>query len=1005
MKNALLIYFFILCFGLHAAAQEPAYLHYDVADGLPSSLVYCALQDSKGFMWLGTDKGLVRFDGSRFKVFGIKDGLPDLEVLSLFEDMEGRIWMSCLQNKPVFLLNGEIHTAENDPMLSKMNMTSGVYSFFIDEDETLWIAGDPYKFCKVKKQTTTCFDVPKTLKNGTPFGRPYGPSIRLFHKVEGTVLGLGNEAILFFDQEGRYAEKIILLKDYVQGELAFNDVFAVGNKLIFSYQNRLVVVEIGNCEITSLSELKDSHFGRVRIDKDGKTAWVCSQADGVQGMQFTGSTMTQTAHLLPGKRTTDVIKDKEGGYWLGTFNEGIYYLPKNAPTTYTKANSPHLFSDDIFSLSSYKDGTLLLGDDAGILYEVKDGVWRFNDFDQSMGRNRILQIIPMGEADWIAVTDRGLFSKTSGRINVFKGDGAPKSLIINGDEMWLGTSNFLSYKHARVDTSQRVEMHRTTTLCLDKQGNLWSGGFGGLMSQATGFKSAGTGFSRLLSGRISDIKNTSGNQGIWVASPAFGLLKLDIDKGKVKRVEVINDSLTIPIENINTIFQGQDDRVWLATNSGVYSVNGKYDVSKFVERNGLVSDNVNAVYVIGDTLFAATTAGLSVIPLSNGAKDILDFKSLFSEVGYSLDSKNKTIDLLNALDTGHEITLPAKMTLLEVHMTGLTFNHRNNLSFEFKIGHHFLPVGLLTWENFFLSLRDLGTNEPNTIILQDYKYSFGANTPPGKYHLSTTAILPNGERSKHSDSLSLIVKPFWWQVLWVHLALASLVAYGISRLVKDREKLLKIQNVNSELQLQAIRAQMNPHFVGNSINAIQQFFYPPDPVKASEYISIFSDLLRRTMYFSETDFITFAEELAYVNDYLKMINLRFGNRFSYEITGVETISEDTIFPSMLLQPILENATIHGLASIGPSMLSICFHKKDGRINCTVTDNGVGIEVSRDRKAKAGGTNRISKGIQLLERKVETLNQLYQKDIKIEMLDLGKLGGDSHGTQATISYSL
>jgi ligand-binding sensor domain-containing protein len=77
LKKALLIYYSILCIAIAAYSKEPAYLHYGVGDGLPSAMVYCAFQDSKGFIWFGTANGLVRFDGTRFKVIGIKDGLPD----------------------------------------------------------------------------------------------------------------------------------------------------------------------------------------------------------------------------------------------------------------------------------------------------------------------------------------------------------------------------------------------------------------------------------------------------------------------------------------------------------------------------------------------------------------------------------------------------------------------------------------------------------------------------------------------------------------------------------------------------------------------------------------------------------------------------------------------------------------------------------------------------------------------------------------------------------------
>lgn len=84
---------FLLCVLVNftLTAQSPSYAHYGVREGLPSNVVYCAVQDHRGFMWFGTDKGLVRFDGNRFQVFDIKDGLPDSEVIGLFEDSQRRL--------------------------------------------------------------------------------------------------------------------------------------------------------------------------------------------------------------------------------------------------------------------------------------------------------------------------------------------------------------------------------------------------------------------------------------------------------------------------------------------------------------------------------------------------------------------------------------------------------------------------------------------------------------------------------------------------------------------------------------------------------------------------------------------------------------------------------------------------------------------------------------------------------------------------------------------------
>jgi ligand-binding sensor domain-containing protein len=991
-----------LAFCLNIAAQEPAYLHYDVSDGLPSSLVYCVLQDSKGLMWFGTDKGLARFDGSRFKVYGIKDGLPDLEVLGLFEDDYGRIWMSCIQNKPAYLLDGQVFTAENDSMLAKISMVSGTYTFFKDKDKSVWIAGDPYQYCRIADQEVFCFETPKKMKDGSPFSKGYGPSIRYFNRIGDHIFAFGNESILVFDKDGK-VEAFIIMKDFIDGKLEYNDVLVAGNKILYSFQDRIVLLEIEEKQVKKVVERKGNHFNSLKNGNWGEM-WVCSQSDGVLSFSENLTDLNDYTHLITGKRVTDLLIDREDSYWFCTYNDGVYILPKNVSVTYNNANYPQLKSNNIVSLAKTKNGTVLAGDDGGYLYEIKGQKWETHKVGPPAGLNRVLQIMPYSEEDWIAVCDRGIFFRNGERLRIFDSQGAPKSFSTKNDEMWLGTSNFLAYKPPGTDTIQRIGLRRTTTLCLDQEGILWAGGYGGLMSSLTGFQEPIDKSSKVLTGRINDIEPANANK-IYIATPSYGLIKLYTEKGKILKMEIANDSLKIPIENVvSVLYDKENDKVWLATNSGVYSINKNHETKKYDTRNGLASNNINAILVTSDTLYVGTTAGLSVLPLNNREKSNNEFMSLFSEVRYFQDQKLVSIDLLTGTSTDNQVTLPADLTLLEVFLTGLTYNYRNNLSFEYSVQHQLLPIWQMTWENLFNSLASLFKGEYETTTINDYKYAYGANTSPGKFKLSVTAILPTGERSSMPDHLRLVVQPHWWQIIWLHLALAAILGYVIWRLVKDRERLLKIQSVNSELQLQAIRAQMNPHFVGNSINAIQQFFYPPDPVKASEYISIFSDLLRRTMHFSETDFIPFEEELSYIKDYLEMIQLRFGGRFSYSIIGAEEIPQKILFPSMLLQPILENATIHGLAPSGSSNLDIHFSFSEGRLECSVTDNGVGILASRERKAALGGPKRISKGILLLEKKVETLNVLHRSNINLQIVDLAKSGTSLHGTQVTLSFS-
>jgi LytS/YehU family sensor histidine kinase len=129
--------------------------------------------------------------------------------------------------------------------------------------------------------------------------------------------------------------------------------------------------------------------------------------------------------------------------------------------------------------------------------------------------------------------------------------------------------------------------------------------------------------------------------------------------------------------------------------------------------------------------------------------------------------------------------------------------------------------------------------------------------------------------------------------------------------------------------------------------------------------------------------------------------LRFGEYLVYSIEGADTIDPQTPFPSMMLQPLLENATIHGIAADGNTVLNLRFEKLGDKLVCTLTDNGIGINAMQQRPTEHG---RVSKGLQMLYKKVETINQLYGVNMTLHTFDLGDLkiaGG--HGTQVVLAF--
>lgn len=203
----------------------------------------------------------------------------------------------------------------------------------------------------------------------------------------------------------------------------------------------------------------------------------------------------------------------------------------------------------------------------------------------------------------------------------------------------------------------------------------------------------------------------------------------------------------------------------------------------------------------------------------------------------------------------------------------------------------------------------------------------------------------------------------------------------------------------AEIELKAIRAQINPHFIFNCLNSIQLFVMQRDYEHAQRYLSDFSYLIRKTLDFSRRNFITLADEITYLNTYLGLEKMRFEQKMSYEImTDPAIATAELEVPAMLLQPYVENAVKHGMNNEGHSsgLLLIRFNMLAGdMLECVIEDNGIGIERSRALRTLPG--HHQSQGMEISLNRAELLNKMYNTGIQIEIIDKSKKQANDSGT--------
>lgn len=396
---------------------------------------------------------------------------------------------------------------------------------------------------------------------------------------------------------------------------------------------------------------------------------------------------------------------------------------------------------------------------------------------------------------------------------------------------------------------------------------------------------------------------------------------------------VYKDSLVINITNKNLlqsdavrfIHAEKPGTVWVATNKGISGIDYtftnntfQYNIRNIGVADGLLAPQVNALWVENDTVYAATTNGINYFPAS--------------------------------------ITPPQNK--LEVYITGFSVNGRDTaLISSQSFPHHFKNIVLHfaapeingSSVSYQYNINNAGWQNNNNGLLELPQLK------PGHYYIDFRAIDANGKPSSLISNFKFTIHPAWWQTGWfialATIAIAGLLFYWLQkRNHRKREKALEqlaTKQKLTDLELQAVKAQINPHFVFNCLNSIKSLIHQQQYEDADKYLDDFSYLLRSTIDHSSQKMITLEEELKYIHNYLRLEQLRFGKKLTYKINSAVTDKKKLLIPSMLLQPYVENAIKHGIRNLadGTGFVHIDFTETPDTLTCRIDDNGVGLEAA------------------------------------------------------------
>lgn len=265
--------------------------------------------------------------------------------------------------------------------------------------------------------------------------------------------------------------------------------------------------------------------------------------------------------------------------------------------------------------------------------------------------------------------------------------------------------------------------------------------------------------------------------------------------------------------------------------------------------------------------------------------------------------------------------------------------------------------------------------------------------------LSKELALEESEYELQRTNLKLAFSREQFQQFIIYGLLAVLIILLVGTIIIYRNA-VKSKTMSQLLALKSLRSQMNPHFIFNALNSINQFIATNDERAANRFLTEFSRLMRLVLDNSQKDFITLAEEKEIIELYLKLEHYRFRDKFNYQLTVDDGLLLDTIeIPPMLIQPYIENAIWHGLRyRDNGGSLNVSINNKDKEVLITVEDNGVGRQKSMELKTEHQKKHN-STGLKNTQQRINIINKVYHKSYSVEVSDLSE---DGSGTCVKVS---
>ncbi|MCW5908280.1 MAG: histidine kinase [Chitinophagales bacterium] len=948
MKNTIAFLLFTLV--LTAKAQTPAFKNTTKQNGLPANSIYHIIQDSKQYLWLGTDKGLVRFDGLHFKTYLHNElsGISDLRI-----DSEGALRCQSFTNHHYYMKSDSLYADTSW-------LNTGNFSPVLEDSK-----GNSYQrayntiYCHSRKSTTLSF-ASQVLALFRWKQDVYAFSKDSVYNLSNKV-GAKKIPLLLND------EKVFFPVNFENKVLIFPKRVTNGSILAFMPKFEVLSTPLHNVSIQTVSVIRDSLL------------FVCTN-NGLYVLNKHLQLLPIQQPLLVNSNVSSVYNDHEGRIWVGTLDNGLFQfdcwecllLPVNEPVSV------------VSWVPSIKK--LLIGTVDGQVYEWTEQTGLRKIFESSY-RQPITAV-------W-EHTDNTLF--VAGDVFVIKEEGAKPIEIalavkkieqLGTNQYLLGRTGGITLLQKRIDSAMPMigfggsKHWWLKDPYVINNGNIRVKNVVANTQQHMGYAITSVGLFHLNSDTFSELRKGKESL-LWsdlilkndelIGITGTSIVSIGSGGSNFQETGLVNAP-----EGLKNIRTGNSE-IWVSSGSKVYRMKNTrskpaiYELSNGFEVNDFcVADG--KVFLAGDEGVSFTSvAGLQIHP-----------HPLQLHIENFSDGQRQ-------LDVSESTQLSHANNNLLLKFSVPYFGKQEDLQIQYSVNDDH-------WQQTETGLREL-----KLISLE-----------PGSYSIKLQARTAVGNVSPAKEVRFVIRPPFWktWWFYILSLCAVAAVGYTLYRyrikILQQQNNLekqkMELENKLRESILASVKAQMNPHFIFNALNTIQSFIYLNDKQNATSYLGKFSQLTRTILEMSNKNSVSLQEEIDAILLYLDLEKTRFDEEMNFTIEVAPNINPSLVhIPSMIIQPYIENAVKHGLLhKKGERWLKCSFELKDNFLKVTIDDNGVGRVRSHELN-KIKNKQHQSFATQANEKRLDALNRGHAGAVNVQYTD--KISADSEPQGTTVELMI